>query len=453
MVEFLTVLARRWRIIVAFVVLGVGSAALITEQLTPVYRAETQLFVALAAYDGSPDSLAQGELFSVNRVRSYPKIVNSPLVLEPVIEQLDLDMTVDELAGKVSAEAAPQTVLIDVTVDDPSADRAASIANAVAAQFVTVVEDLDRTETSGNSPVRVSIVRPATPPADPRFPIPPLNLVVGLAAGLALGLAAAALREALDTSIKNESDVLEATGLATLGAVPVNNKIQDQPVVTHGSKHPIWGESYRKLRTNISYLDPDHPPRVLLVTSALPGEGKTVTAANLAASLAQSGKSTILIEADLRRPSVDRLLSLEPEVGITNVIAGKAAIAEVVQHHEGFDVITSGPIPPNPSELLGSQAFKGLVATLLESYDTVVIDTPPVIAVTDAAVAAVVADVAIVVCLAGRTKKPELRRALEGLQAVDAHVAGVVLNQVVISSGEYYQYRYDSHSRTHSKKS
>ncbi|MSZ77344.1 MAG: polysaccharide biosynthesis tyrosine autokinase, partial [Actinobacteria bacterium] len=205
---------------------------------------------------------------------------------------------------------------------------------------------------------------------------------------------------------------------------------------------PIWSESYRKLRTNLSYLEPDNPPRTLLVTSALPGDGKTITALNLAASIAQGGRSTVLVEADLRRPSVSKLLGLVPDVGVTNVVAGKATIDEVTQAAAGFDVITSGPIPPNPSELLGSQAFGRLIDSLLEKYENVVIDTPPLLAVTDAAVASVVADAVILVCQAKRTRKTELRRALLGLRAVDANIVGVVINQISIPGSSYYQYSY-----------
>lgn len=444
MVEFLTVLTRRWRFVFACIVLGVGGSAALTYQLTPSFRAESQLFVAIASNEDTTASFTNGVLGSANRVKSYPDLVKSPLVLDPVIDELGLDTTAQELSASIEAEVPPNTVLIQVRVDDSSAQRAADIANAVSLNLITVVEDLDRTSPTKPSPVRVSVVREATPPSSPRTPIPWLNIAVGLLGGLGLGLAAAALREALDTSIKDESDVEEATGLPTLGAVPVNPDISSAPILVQGKSSPVWAESYRKLRTNISYLDPDNPPRTLLVTSALPGDGKTVTAANLAASLSQSGRRTVLVEADLRRPAVGKLLGLVPDVGVTNIVAGKATIEEVTQECSGFSVIASGPIPPNPSELLGSHAFQHLTEELLTKYDNVIIDTPPLIAVTDAAVAAASADAVIVVCQAKRTKKRDLRRALYGLRAVDANVVGVVINKVTISGGSYYQYEYRS---------
>lgn len=444
MVEFLTVLRRRWRILVAFLVLGVAAAGLLTTQMTPSYRATTQLFVAFAntSTDDTALSLSQGNLFAANRVKSYPDLVSSPLVLAPAISELSLDESAQELAERVSAQVPPNTVLIEVYADDESPVRAAAIANAVAKNLITVVEDLDRIKASDISPVRVSLTREAVPPASPRSPVPVLNLAAGLVIGLTLGLGMVMLRESLDTTIKDESDVEGATGLSVLASVPVNPDIDKTPVIRQGAASPVWSESYRKLRTNISYLSPDNPPRSLLVTSAHQGDGKTLTAANLAASMSQSGRRTVLIEADLRRPSVGKLLGLVPDVGVTTVVAGKATVADVLQHAHGFDVLTSGPIPPNPSELLESQAFRSLIESLLEQYDAVVIDTPPLMAVTDAAVVGAIADASLVVCRSKKTKAPELRRALLSLRAVDARVAGVVLNQVAMDSSAYYQYSY-----------
>lgn len=438
MLDLLTTVARRWRVFVAVILLGVGAATLATHEMTPTYRATSQLFVALSSGDSAVD-LNQGATFSSQRVKSYPDIVDSPLVLGPVIDELGLDETPASLAARVSAQVPVNTVLLEVSVDDTDPAAAAEVANAVSAQLATVVEDLDRTSPDRESPVRVSQVRPAVPPTQPRTPVPALNLGLGLLAGIVLGVAAAALREGLDNSIKTEADVADVTGLATLGLVPTNQRINANPVIAEGRPDPVWSESYRKLRTNISYLDPDHPPRTLLVTSALPGDGKTVTAANLAASLGQSGRSTVLVEADLRRPALARLLGLIPDVGLTTVVAGRLSVPEVTQSCPGFDVITCGPVPPNPSELLGSQAFSRIIEELLLRYDNVVLDTPPLIAVTDAAVAAVNADAVIVVARARRTHKQHLRRALDSLGAVDARVAGVVLNQVA-ATGDSYQY-------------
>ncbi len=439
MLEFLAVLARRWRIVVGLVLIGVVAAGALVYQATPSYRASTQLFVALDSAN-SASELNFAASFSSQRVKSYPDLVSSPLVLEPTIEELGLDETSAELAADVTAEVPPNTVLIQVFVDNPSAVLAADIANSIAANLANVVEDLDRTREDSASPVRVSVTRPAVPPASPRTPVPLLSLTVGLLLGLLVGAALALLREVLDTSVRDESDVTETTGLPTLAHVPTNSDVASSPVLDATPAHPVWAESYRKLRTNLSYFSPDNPARVIMITSALPSEGKSLTATNLAASLGQSGQRTLLIDADLRRPSVAKVLRMTDDVGLTSVLTGRVDVVDLVQHRDTFDVLASGPLPPNPSELLGAQVFRDLIDSLRMEYDRIVIDTPPLVAVTDAAVVSTASDAVVIVAHANRTKRADLRRALFALRAVDANVFGVVLNQVAPNSNVYYQY-------------
>ena len=442
MAELLLVLRRRWRIWTIPAVLGVALASVLTVQMTPSYQSTAQLFVSFAGNPGDNTalSLSQGSEFAANRVTSYPQLVESPRVLEPVIEELNLDTTPQALSEQVTAQVPPETVLIEVNADAETAQGSAEIANAVSRNLIEVIQNLDRVRRNGPSPVRVSLTREAVAPESPQYPLPAINIAAGLAIGLALGLGLALLREALDTTITDDSDVEDATGLRTLAAVPVSREISQAPVLRQDAANPVWSESYRKLRTNISYLSPDDPPRVLMISSAHEGDGKTVTAINLAATLAQSGRRTVLIDADLRRPGVHQLLDLVSDVGVTSAVTGSIPVKDLTQSAQGFDVITSGPVPPNPSEMLESKAFRTLVASLREEYDSVVIDTSPLLAVTDAAVVATTADTVIVVCRSGQTKAPELRRALLSLRAVDAHVAGVVLNRVPADSSPSYSY-------------
>lgn len=441
MLEFLTVLSRRWRIVMSLVLLGIAAAAVITQQLTPRYEADAQVFVALDTGSTAAE-LNSAATFSTQRVTSYADLVQSPLVLDPVIDDLGLDVTATELATQVEAQVAPDTVLIEIFVSDESPQAAADIANAVATNLASAVETLDRTPSSTTSPVRLSTTRPAVPPSGPVSPVPALNLAIGLVAGLLLGLTLAAVREALDTTLKDDGDVVESSGLPTLALVPTNEAVEESPLISRSPGNPVWAESYRKLRTNLSYVDPDDPARVIVVASALAGDGKSLTAANLACSLAQSGKRTVLVEADLRRPSLAGLLALASDIGVTTVVTGKADLADAVQRTDLFDVVTSGPIPPNPSELLGSQSFSAMIERLRGEYDYVVVDTPPLVAVTDAAVVSVVADAVVVVVKAKRTRRQDLRRALYGLRAVDANVVGVVLNQMNAGTMNYYRYEY-----------
>lgn len=445
MAEFLRILRRRWRAVTILVLLGVAAASVVTAQMTPTYRSTAQLFVAFAgtSANDTAESLSQGSEFAANRVTSYPELVTSPRVLDPVIEDLGLSTTPRELGERVSASVATDTVLIEVEADAPTADESAQIANAVSRNLIRVVQELDRVNDQGESPVRVSFTRAATPPESPSSPVPAINIPLGLVLGLALGIGLALLRESLDNTIKTDTDVETTTGLRALASVPANRRVGKTPVLQQDAANPVWAESYRKLRTNISYLSPDDPPRSLMVTSSHEGDGKTLTAVNLAATLAQGGRRTVLVDADLRRPSVHRLLDLVPDVGVSSAITSKASIEALIQQAHGFDVITSGVIPPNPSEMLDSNAFRSMITKLRAEYDHVVIDTPPLLAVTDAALVATTSDTVILVCRSGETKIPDLKRALRSLRAVDAHVAGIVLNRVSSSSSSY-GYAYES---------
>lgn len=444
MLDLLAIVVRRWRLVAGMILIGVVASAALTYEMTPSYRASAQLFVALDAADNAIE-LNSAASFSSQRVKSYPSLVDSPLVLGPVIEQLGLDTNPQDLAEEVRGEVSPNTVLIEVYADNTSPQLAADIANAVAVNLSTVVEELDRTREDRASPVRVSVTRQAVAPTDPRTPIPAVNIALGLFAGLIAGLGLAGLREALDTTIKLETDVREVTGLPTLAMIPTNPDAGANPVIGASANGSVWGESFRKLRTNLSYVDPDNPADVIAVASALPSDGKSLTAINLAASLTQNGRRAVLVEADLRRPSLARTLALDGETGLTTVITGKTSLTESIQTSEHFDVLVSGPTPPNPSELLGTQAFRNLILELRGLYDTVVIDTPPLVAVTDAAVVSTVSDAVIIVVRAKRTKRQELRTALFGLRAVDANIVGVVINQVGLGSLSYYDYGHREH--------
>ncbi|MEJ7703131.1 MAG: CpsD/CapB family tyrosine-protein kinase [Geodermatophilaceae bacterium] len=204
------------------------------------------------------------------------------------------------------------------------------------------------------------------------------------------------------------------------------------------------GESYRQIRTSLQFVNVDDPPRVLVVTSSISGEGKSTTAINLALVLAQSGQRVVLVEADLRRPRVTRYMRLVSGVGLTNVLVGNAELSEVLQPwRDGkLTVLAAGPHPPNPSELLGSAQMSHVLAELRENNDYVIIDAPPLLPVTDAAVLSVLADGAVIVTRYGSTKREILRTAAESLQSIDARLVGTVINMVVMKGGQGSSYGY-----------
>lgn len=443
--DYFRIVQRSWRLVLAatLVVLLVGAA--LTALTTRLYRAEAELFVSTGGGD-SVSELAQGGSFTQRQVATYSDIVTAPVVLAPVIDDLGLDITSQSLARQITATVPPNTVLIRIAVTDEDPSEAAALANAVAAQFTETIQDLERVG-SGESPVNATIVRPATVPEAPTSPNATRNLALSLILGLLIGLGLAVLRDILDTRVRGEDDVRRVSDLPTLGAVHYDKDASEHPLVVQIDPHSPRAESFRSLRTNLLYVDPDNQPRTLLVTSTIPEEGKSTSTANLALTLAATGSSVCLIECDLRRPRLLEYMGLVSSVGLTDVLVGRADLDDVLQDFgQGLRVLGCGPIPPNPSELLGSDAMKRLLDRLGEQFDYVVIDAPPLLAVTDAAVLSTLVDGTIVVVGAGLVRREQLERALGHLERVEARVLGAVLNRVPTKGPDAYSYSYESYA-------
>ncbi len=442
--EYARLLRKRWLLILLLMVIGGGAAYGVSYLQKPVYQAQTQLFVS-AASDGSGISDAyQGGLFTEQRVKSYAQIIDSPKVLGPAITQLGLTIDPNELAQHVSATAPLDTVLIDVKVDDPSPQRAMDLANTISSVFSSQVANLE-TSTGGTAQVKVTTVRDATLPTTPISPRTKINVAIGVLLGLLIGVGIAILRETLDTTVKKVEDLHEITEAATLGLVAYDSDAAKRPLVVHLDPHSSRSESFRTLRTNLQFVDIDHPPRTVVITSAVPGEGKSTTACNLAITLAQAGIRVALVEGDLRRPKVADYLGLEGSVGLTSVLIGRATLDEALQGwgRGGLSVLASGPVPPNPSELLGSGHMVALLRQLQQRFDVVLIDAPPLLPVTDAAVLTRICDGAVLVVRFGKTKREQVEQAVEALRNVDARLLGSVLNMSPSrgpEAGGYYTY-------------
>ncbi|WP_426938803.1 polysaccharide biosynthesis tyrosine autokinase [Pseudarthrobacter sp. S3] len=427
--DYLKIAKRNWLTIVATALLGLlmaGAASLI---IKPSYVAETKLFVAIQG-SGSITELQQGNTFSQARVRSYVETVGTPAVLQPAIDRLGLDLTPAELQEKVSAGADLNTVIITISVNDSSAVTAAAIAQAVGSSLIEVVDKLERPSTEGLSPVKLSVVTPAIAPVAPSAPNTRLYLLVGLVGGAGLGIGIAVLRTTLDTRVRGEHDVRRLSQAPVLGGIAYDSEAAKNTLLTQVHPQSPRAESFRQIRTNLQFAQVGHDSKALLVTSSLPGEGKTTTATNLAIALAQAGQSVVLVDADLRRPRVDDYLGLDRNAGLTTALVGAADVNELLQPwgEDELFVLTSGQIPPNPSELLGSDAMKRLIFGLESAFDAVIIDAPPLLPVTDAAVLAQQVGGVVLVIGSSKVKFAELEKSLRALEMVDADLLGVVLN-------------------------
>ena len=303
------------------------------------------------------------------------------------------------------------------------------------------------------------IVDSARPPSGPIEPNIPRNLMFAVVLGLASGVGLAFLLEGLDNTVRTTEQAQMISGLASLGMIPLGSKsAREGPnpkrlviatskeaveLVTQVRPQSQMAESYRALRTSLLLSNLGAPPKVIMVTSALPQEGKTTTSINVAVVLAQKGVRVLLIDADLRRPSIHKTLGMGPHSGLSNVLTGSTTLEQAITRTAvlpNLFVLPAGTPPPNPAELLASSNMKDVLSQLSEQYDHVVVDTPPSLSVTDAVVLSPRADAVVLVIRSGQTTKQALRRSRDILTQVNAKVVGVLLNAVDLSSPDYYYY-------------
>jgi succinoglycan biosynthesis transport protein ExoP len=438
--QYLHILYRRWLSVLVTTLLTLLVVSLVTLAMPKKYTATTRLFFAVAGESAS--DLAQGSSFAERQMASYAEVATSPIVLAPVVQQLALPATPTELAKSVKATVPVGTVILEIDATDPDRDRAAQIANAVGNQLSLAAARLTPERPDGRQAVQATIVAAAQAPASPSSPNLALNLGVGLMLGLLGGVAVALLRSVLDTKIRTKKDVAALTEIPILGAVAHDAAVIDHPVILRDAPYAASAEAVRRLRTNLQFINVANRPRAIVVTSSISGEGKSTIAVNLAVSLADSGARVILIDADLRRPSLHEYLGIEGAVGLTTVLIGQAEIEDVIQPFDNgnLDVMPSGQIPPNPSELLGSGAMDLLLQKLAAYYDMVLLDSPPLLPVTDAAVVSNIAGGALVIVGADRVRGPQLHDALDSLQTAGVQVHGIVMNKVKRTQAAPYVY-------------
>ncbi len=451
--QFLSVLRRRWMTILAMVLVAVGISSAITFTQTPQYASRSQIFLTVDVRN-TTDAYA-ALLFASNRATSYATVAKSTQLSERVIEQLDLEMTPEELASKIEAEVVETTSLIKITVKDDDPRRAQTINDVTTSEFTKYVAGLE-TSAEGDSQIIAQITDEATYNPDQVSPRVVINLVVAAIVGLLIGIALAIARDLLDRTIRTADHVADLTDAPVLASIGFESDLRSSPVLTDLGGFAARTEAFRLLRTNLQFIDLDHPPRCLVVTSAVPGEGKTMTSTNLAVALAQTGRNTVIIDADLRRPRVASTLGLDPAIGLTTALVGKTEIHDAIQVHEpsGLHVLASGAKPPNPTEILQSKITQDLIARLRSSYDMVIIDAPPLLPVADASVLAQLADGVIVVVRHASTTRDQLEEAVNRLQHVGARLYGVVVNMVAKRAiGSYYYYYYEETSPVGQKSS
>lgn len=412
-------LRKRWWLIAGIALLLAAGGFVNAKTTTPMYASSASSYVTLSQA-GSISELAQGSTYTQNLMESFALLATTPTVLDPVIDELDLDTTSTRLANTLTASVPLNSFVIEVRATSADAQEAAAVADGVATELATVVQRLAPNSADGGASVRLETVAPAVVPNYPYEPNTRLEVMIWGAGGVVLGVLAALVWALADTRVRRVGDIEAAAGIPVLGSIPKYRK-----PTRRAASRPEVGEAFRRVRVNLAFLDADRDLNAIVITSPSAGEGKTTAAIALARALAEVQSRVLLIDCDLRKPTVAEQTGTLADAGLTNILVGQATIEEMVQPSADLDILTSGPVPPNPSQLVEGLAMEELISAACESYDYVVIDSPPVLPVVDASVLARRVGGALIVARAGRTTRQKLGQAAQSLRAaIDAEAVG-----------------------------
>jgi capsular exopolysaccharide synthesis family protein len=442
--HYLRALRAHLALVIAAVVLCAAVFAVYATSRDRVYAAHTQLFLSLgtgSSPDLTPSELYQGGLAAQSRVQSYARMLSSPPVADAVIRRLRLSESPEDVASKITATVPDGTVLIDVTVEDDSARRAQDIANALGTEFPRFVETLESPPLPERSPVDITVTSRAALPNAPENLPAALYVAAGALLGLLLGVGAAMARELAGARIRDEQGAESAIGAPVLVRIPHDKRAPTRPLVVVDDGDAPAAEAYRRLRTNLRVLTIDDERRLLVVTSAVAGEGKTLIAANLGIAFAQAGHRVVLVDADLRQGTLGRLLGVEPGPGLSELLSAGVPASELLgrevldaalhaEQQLPLEVLASGAPAPNSSELLESDGFAALLGGLAWRSDIVIVDAPAVLPVSDAAIIAQIATTVLMVARLRSTSARQAARAAQALRAVGVLPAATALNDV-----------------------
>lgn len=427
--DFLRLTRRRLGTILALTVLGVLVAAGLVAITPTRYTTQASAYVRVSL----PRTTDAGAYYSASQMagekaKAFVPVFTSQAVAQAVVKQLGLHIDPADLAEQIKATNDTNSLTIDVTAPGDSPELARRTADAVVTQGAAQIRTLE----GASSPVEVVMMAPATLSHVTKAPSLPVYLGAGLLLGLLAGYGAAFARSRFDTRLRTAEDVQEQFDSPVLAVLPEAGgaALSDSGATTNFQVE----EAVRKLRTNLMYTDVDHQARVILVTSPLPGEGKSSVAAALARVTALAGEDVVLIDADLRRPMVGRIFKARGPIGLPQLLLGSVPMERALRRTEvpGLSVLpTFGP-PPNPSEMLASARMSEFVRYLSHDH-VVIIDSPPVLPVTDAAILSRSADAVVMVVSAASSRAGQLTNALSALERADGHVSGIVLNRAATS--------------------
>jgi succinoglycan biosynthesis transport protein ExoP len=451
--ELFFALLKRWYIIAICFIVAAGSAYAVSKYyLKPVYEAQTTLFLGK---ESEKVSLSIADIQLNNQlVTDYRELLKSNLVAETI--QQKLDVNVGKFKSSVNVQTVKDSRIFKISYQDNDPKLAADVVNELAVIIKQMANDV----------IQVKNVKVIDVAKEPKYPVSPnkkKNVAIAGFLGLALGAALIFLLEMLDYTFKKPEEVERQLGLNVIGVVPKfeggkrgKAEKKDQKkieldylknLITKNDPKAPASEAFRELRTNLHYISVDKELKTLVVTSPSLGDGKTVTAVNMAVTLAKSGSKVLIIDADLRKPKVHHYFGIKNAEGLTNMLTedidSKNINTASIDGISNLSILPSGPIPPNPAEILSSNKMRQMLENLKSEYDIIIVDTPPVGQVTDAAILAGITDGALLVFASAQTRIDMAKRAKKALDSVNTNIVGTVLTKMDIGRTSYYNYKYE----------
>ncbi|MCL6472475.1 MAG: polysaccharide biosynthesis tyrosine autokinase [Firmicutes bacterium] len=442
LLQLLKVISKRKTVIIVGTITCLLAGIFITAYMAPQYEASVRVLVTQGQSSSTNQPVVesyQAVLLSERLTKTLSQMITSRTLTQKVINDLNLRLQPEELEEKITAKPVKDTQLIQLSVTDNNPVLAKKLADSVAANFVRMTAEA----LPATALISVKVIEPAVVPPEPVRPKPLINISLAFLLGIVASTSFAFLLEILDLTVGEADEVEQLTGLSSLGRVP---KVDNPNLLVNAGA--ASAEAYRSLRANLQYLNFDRSIKTLIVTSPNEGEGKTTTASNLAIVLAQAGNKVLLIDCDMRNPRVYSFFNKVSDKGLSSVLIDAADEESAVldTSEKGLRIMTSGPVPPNPSDLLNSVRMDKLLASLKTRFDLIVLDTPPILAVSDATILAAKADAILLVAGYGKTKKNDIVMAKDALDKVGARTIGFILNGVEVSAryGSYYHKPYGS---------
>lgn len=448
--DFVQMLRRYWVGELVIVMLTVGLVAAFTAVQPRVYESSASGLTQAATGESLSMAFA-GESLAKSRAESYLRVASSDAVAERARRILGTDRSVGDLLGHIRVSLPADTAVIEITASASTPKGAAELANAWVAALTEQVRALESPEGSIADPaISFVALASARPPYFPSSPNVQTALVLALLAGIALAIVYGLLRQHFDRRVRSVDQIERLLGAPVIGTIPISPSLEGRKRVSESEAGDdavelfTISEALRELRTNLSYIDVDQPPKVIVVTSSIPGEGKSTLTANLADAIASANSNVVVIDCDLRRPMQSTLFSLRGGVGLTDVLSRRVDLNDALQapsDNPHLRVLGAGRVPPNPSELLGSRTMRELVKALAE-VATVILDAPPLLSVTDAAIMGTIADGVVITVGAKQVTNEQLEKAYRSVVRVNGKVLGAVLNKIPPKGMDSHDYGY-----------